>query len=144
MTMRLLSNTTSAICDWCKLLYIKVWNTKLLVFKVYYYLFDGKRIKKLPEFQKSLKNSINKEKSAMILTVDGRTNENIAPGRTVLNQRKIAVRKEFSGDLLEHEHFGSHLDHKENTIDAELDCIKSVRIWSYSGTQFSRIFPHLD
>ena len=80
----------------------------------------------------------------MIVTVDGRTNENIAPGRTVLNQRKIALTKEFSGDLLEHEHFGSDLDHKENTIDAELDCIKSVRIWSYSGTQFSRIFPHLD
>ena len=144
MTMWLLSNTASAICDWCRLRYIKVWNSKLLVFKVYNYLFDGKRIKKLPEFQKSLKNSINKEKSAMIVSVDGRTKENFAPGRTVLNQRKIALRKEFSGALLEHEHFGSPLDHKENTIDAELDCIKSVRIRSYSGTQFSRIFPHSD
>ena len=80
----------------------------------------------------------------MIVSVDGRTNENIVPGRTVLNQRKIALRKEFSGALLEHEHFGSHLDHKENTIDAELDCGESVRIRSYSGTQFSRIFPHSD
>ena len=80
----------------------------------------------------------------MIVSVDGRTNENIVPGRTVLNQRKIALRKEFSGALLEHEHFGSHLDHKENTIDAESDCGESVRIRSYSGTQFSRIFPHSD
>ena len=144
MTMWLLSNTTSAICDWCRLLYVKTWNTKLLVFNIYNYLFDEKRIRKLPEFQKSLENSINKEKPAMIVSVDGRTNENIVPGRTVLNQRKIPLRKEFSGALLEHEHFGSHLDHKENTIDAELDCGESVRIRSYSGTQFSRIFPHSD
>ena len=26
----------------------------------------------------------------------------------------------------------------------KLDCVKSVRIWSYSGPQFSRIFPHSD
>ena len=69
--------------------------------------------------------------------MDGRTNENIVPRRSAFNQRKIPLRKELSGALLEHEYFGSHLDHQENTIDAELHCVTSVRIWSYSGPHFS-------
>ena len=101
-----------------------------------------KRIRRLPEFEESFKNSINKEKSVKIVSVDGRTNENIVPGRSAFNQRKIPLRKELSGALLEHDYFGSHLDHKENTIDAELHCVTSVRIWSYSGPHFSRIFPY--
>ena len=80
----------------------------------------------------------------MIVSVDGRTKENIIPGNSVFKERKIPVRKELSGVLPEHDHFGSLLDHKENTIDAELDCGKNVRIQSYSGPHFSRIFRHSD
>ena len=80
----------------------------------------------------------------MIVSVDGRTKENIIPGNSVFKERKIPVRKELSGVLPEHDHFGSLLDHKESTIDAELDCGKNVRIQSYSGPHFSRIFRHSD
>ena len=51
-----------------------------------------------------------------------------APGRSAFNrvERRVApLSKELSGVLLEHEHFGSHLDDRGNTIDPQLE-LKNV------------------
>ena len=54
----------------------------------------------------------------------------IVPGRSAFNllkQTMISLGKELSGALLEHDHFGSHLDDKGNIIDAELE-LKNVDV----------------
>ena len=47
-----------------------------------------------------------------------------APGRSAFNQceqQMAHLSKELSGVILEHNHFGDHLDEKGNTIDTDLE-----------------------
>lgn len=71
----------------------------------------------------------------MTVSANGGTNKDIVPGRCAFNQVKITLRMEFSGVLLEHYHFGSYLDHKGNTIDAQLE-LKNVE-------QTSQVLPEI-
>ena len=105
-----------------------------------------KQIRELPEFERSFKNSKNKEKRVMIVNVNGGPDENPRckktisfavdyfntynlhgfflvtnePGCSAFNKvdRRVApLNKELGGVLLEHKHFGAHLDDKRSTID---------------------------
>ena len=127
-----------------------VFVAKHLRSSVYDYLADMKQIRELPEFKRSFENSKNKEKLVMIVTVDGGPDERLgmkknvhvrfntydldvffllknASGRSAFNRverRKAPLNIELGGVLLEHEHFGVHLDDKGDTIDPYLELKK--------------------
>ena len=122
-----------------------------------------KQIRELQEFERSFKNSKNAEKPVMIVTADGDHMKTLgmkkqfhvrlniltlttwmvflvtnAPGRSTFNgvQRRIApLIKELGGVLLEHEHFGAHLDDKGNTIDSQFE----LKIFEHAGRILSEI-----
>ena len=65
-----------------------------------------------------------------------------APGRSAFNryERRMApFSKELSGVILDHEHFGSHLDNQGNTIDPELE----LKNFEYAGEIRSEIWSKL-
>ena len=65
-----------------------------------------------------------------------------APGRSAFNrcERRIApLSKELSGGILDHEHFGSHLDNQGNTIDPELE----LKNFEFVGEILSEIWSKL-
>ena len=130
--------------------YIAVRSAKHLGSSAYNHLVDMKRVRVLPEFEKSFKNSIGEDKSVFIVTVDGGPDENPcyaktiacaidyfktydldalflatnAPGRSAFNrvERRMApCSNALAGVILDHEHFGTHLDDQGKTIDAELE-----------------------
>ena len=62
-----------------------------------------------------------------------------APGRSAFNrvERKMApLSKELSGVLLEHDHFGSHLDSQERTIDETLE----IKNFEHAGDVLGKIW----
>ena len=113
------------------------------------HLIDMKRVSSLPEFQEDMfTNGLHKP--IMILTVDGGPDENPryiktiicaidyfcsnnldalfvatnAPGRSAFNraERRMApLSHDIAGVVLPHDHFGSHLNYKEETINKELE-----------------------
>ena len=65
-----------------------------------------------------------------------------APGRSAFNrcERRMApLSKEMNGVILDHEHFGSHLDNQGNTIDPELE----LKNFEYAGEILSEIWSKL-
>ena len=108
------------------------------------------RARSLSEFTESFQNQHSREKKVMIVTVDGGPDENRrysntinfaieyfcehnldayfiatnAPGRSAFNRverRMSNLSKELSGVILPHNHFGTHLDHNNKTIDEKLE-----------------------
>ena len=108
------------------------------------------RARSLPEYIESFQNLHYRENKVMTVTVDGGRDENPrysntvncaieyfcehnfdayfvatnAPGRSAFNRverRMSNLRKELSGVILPHNHFGTHLDHNNKTIGEELE-----------------------
>ena len=108
------------------------------------------RARSLPEFTQSFQNRHSREKTVPIVTVDGGPDENprysniincaveyfcehdldayfVAtnkPGRSAFNRverQKSNLSKELSGVILPHDHFGTHLDYNNKTIEEELE-----------------------
>ena len=128
-----------------------------------------KRVRSLPEFEGSFTNSINQKKLVMIITVDGGGGDEnprysntircaidyfvsegldalssllMPPGRSAFNQcerRMAPLSKELNGVILDHEHFGSHLDNQGDTIDPELE----LKNFEYAGEILSEIWSKL-
>ena len=130
--------------------YIGIQSAKHLGSRASNHLTNMKQIRELPEFKRSFKNSKNKEKPIMIVTVDGGPDENPRyeitiscavdyfntydldafflvtniPGHSAFNrvERRMAARsKELGGVSPEHKHFGVHLDDKGNANDPQLE-----------------------
>ena len=130
------------------LIYIGIRSAKHLGLSAYYHLAYMKRIRKPLEFKRSFKNLKNEEKQVMIVTVDGGPDEDPRYEKTVsyavdyfntynldafflvtnaprfsafnIERRMVPLSKDLDGVLLEHEHFGVHLDDKGNTINLQL------------------------
>ena len=127
-----------------------------------------KRIRELPEFEGSFKNEQGAYKPVMIITVDGGPDENPryqktiaraieyfssvdldalfiatnAPGRSAFNRcaRRIApLSKELAGLILEHDHFGTHLNAKGETVNGELE----MKNFEQAGTILAGIWSSL-
>ena len=130
------------------------------------HLFDMKRIALLPEFQDDMFiNGLHKP--IMIITVDGGPDENPrynktitcaidyfctnkldalfvatnAPGRSAFNrvERRMApLSHDIAGVVLPHDHFGSHLNSKGETIDKEME----IQNFSYAGKILAEIWSN--
>ena len=127
-----------------------------------------KRIRELPEFEGSFKNEQGADKPVMIVTVDGGPDENPryqktiacaieyfnyvdldalfiatnAPGRSAFNrcERRMApLSKELAGLILEHDHFGTHLNAKGETVNEELE----MKNFYQAGTILAEIWSSL-
>ena len=148
--------------------YIAIRSAKHSGSSAFHHLVDMKRVRELPEFDKSFLSSQGTKKPVMIVTVDGGPDENPrytntidccidyfntedldalfvatnAPGRSAFNrvERKMApLSKEVAGVILNHEHFGTHLDSQGNTIDAELE----LKNFEHAGKVLAEIWSAL-
>ena len=130
------------------------------------HLIDMKRVSLLSEFQDDMyKDGLHKP--IMIITVDGGPDENPrysktikcaidyfctykldalfvatnAPGRSAFNrvERRMApLSHDIAGVVLPHDHFGSHLNSKGETIDREME----IKNFSYAGKILSEIWSN--
>ena len=148
--------------------YIAIRSAKHTGSSAFHHLIDMKRIRSLPEFEPSFKNSKNSKKPVMIITVDGGPDENTrysntiacaidyfvseeldalfiatnAPGRSAFNRcerRMSPLSKELSGVILEYEHFGNHLDQNGKTVDPELE----LKNFEHAGEVLAEIWSGL-
>ena len=132
------------------------------------HLRDMNRARSLPEFTESFQNRQSQEKKVMIVTVDGGPDENPrysnniscaieyfcehdldayflatnAPGRSAFNRverRMSNLSKELSGVILPHDHFGTHLDNNNKTIDEELE----LRNFEYAAEILAELWSKL-
>lgn len=126
---------------------------------------DLENLFKLENFKSLVYNENNEVKPVLILSVDGGPDENPryqkvishaissflkydldgffiftnAPGRSAYNrvERRMApLSKELSGVILEHNHYGSHLDSYKKTIDYDLE----LRNFKYAGNVLADIW----
>lgn len=123
----------------------------------------------LPEFDSTTKSGVERlVKPIFVFTVDGGPDENPpyhkvikvaihhfvkhdldalfiatnAPGRSASNrvERKMApLSKELSGQILPHDHFGSHLDNRGQTIDLDLE----EKNFAFAGTVLAEIWSKM-
>ena len=66
-----------------------------------------------------------------------------APGRSAFNrvERRMAkLSHELSGVVLDHQHFGTHLDSQKNTIDDELE----LKNFEHAGTVLAEIWSRME
>ena len=122
----------------------------------------------LESFRNICVNNYNKIKPIFITSVDGGPDENPryeknirhaiqhfkdhdldacfiftnAPGRSAYNrvERRMALlSKQLSGVILEHTHFVSHLDNKNNTTDEDLE----LKNFGYAGRVLAEVWNEL-
>lgn len=123
----------------------------------------------LPEFDSTTKSGVERlVKQIVVFTVNGGPDENPryqkvikvaihnlvkhdldalfiatnAPGRSASNrvERKMApLSKELSGQILPHDHFGSHLDNRGQTIDLDLE----EKNFAFAGTVLAEIWSKM-
>ena len=144
--------------------YIAIRSTKHSGSSAFRHLLDMNRTRSLPEFTEIFQNQHSREKKVMIVTVDGGPDENPrysntincaieyfcehnldayfvatnAPGRSAFNhveRRMSNLSKELSGVILPHDHFGTHLDHNNKTIDEELE----LQNFEYAGEILAKL-----
>ena len=148
--------------------YIAIRSAKHSGSSTFHHLQDMNRARSLPEFTKSFQNQQSKEKKVMIVTVDGGPDENPrysntiscaieyfcehdldayflatnAPGRSAFNRverRMSNLSKELNGVILPHDHFGTHLDHNNKTIDEELE----LQNFEYAGEILAELWSKI-
>lgn len=129
---------------------------------------DFEKLLEVPAFKKIIYNSEKLLKPVVVLSVDGGPDENPrypkvikhaihnfrkydldglfiftnAPGRSAFNrvERRMApLSRELSGVILEHDHFGSHLDSRGRTIDLE----KEKSNFSHAGNILANIWSNM-
>ena len=126
--------------------YIAIRRSKHSGSSVFHHLREMNRVCSLPEFTESFQNQLSREKKVVIVTVDRSLHESPrssnttteyfcehnldayfvatnAPKRSAFNrvERPMSnISKELCGVILPHDRFGTHLDHKNKTIDEEL------------------------
>ena len=144
--------------------YIAIRSAKHSQSTAYAHLEDIKTLSNIPEFKDIMLTSDLLHKQVRIITCDGGPDENPrypktiecaidqfvehnldalfiatnAPGRSAFNrvERKMApLSKELSGVLLEHDHFGSHLDSQGRTIDEALE----IKNFEHAGDVLGKI-----
>ena len=145
--------------------YIAIRSAKHSQSTAYAHLEDIKTLSNIPEFKDIMLTSDLLHKPVRIITCDGGPDENPrypktiecaidqfvehnldalfiatnAPGRSAFNrvERKMApLSKELSGVLLEHDHFGSHLDSQGRTIDEALE----IKNFEHAGDVLGKIW----
>ena len=148
--------------------YIAIRSAKHSGFSAFHHLQDMNKARSLPEFTESFQNQQSKEKKVMIVTVDGGPDENPrysntiscaieyfcehdldayflatnAPGRSAFNRverRMSNLSKELSGVILTHDHFGTHLNHNNKTIDEELE----LQNFQYAGEILAELWSKI-
>ena len=144
--------------------YITIRSAKYSGSSVFHHLRDTNRARSLPEFTDSFQNQHSREKKVMIVTVDENPRHSSiincvikyfcehnldayfvatnAPGRSAFNRverRMSNLSKELSGVILPHDHFGTHLDHNNKTIDEEL----GLQNFKYAGEILAELWSKL-
>ena len=149
--------------------YIAIRSGKHCSSSAYSHGLDYERLLELEEFDIVTKDPSNKSiKPILIMSVDGGPDENPryqkvidvavhhfvkhnidamfvatnAPGRSAFNrvERRMApLSRELSGLILQHEHFGSHLDTQGRTIEEELEKLN----FKYAGQTLSEIWKQV-
>lgn len=148
--------------------YIAIRSAKHSGSSAVHHLQDMNRTRSLPEFAESFRNQQSLEKKVMIVTVDGGPDENPrysknincaieyfcehdldayflatnAPGRSAFNRverRMSNLSKELSGIILPHDHFGTHLDNNNKTVDEELE----LKNFEYAADVLGEIWSKL-
>ena len=148
--------------------YIAIRSAKHSGLSAFHHLRDMNRERSLPKFTESFQNQHSREKKVMIITVVGGPDENPkysstincaikyfcehnldayfvvtnATGRSTfkhVERRMSNLDKELSCVILPHDHFGTHLDHNNKTIDEELE-LQNVE---YAGQILSEFWSKL-
>ena len=149
-------------------MYIAIRSAKLSGSSPFHHLQNMNRSRSLPEFTESFQNQQSKEKKVMIVTVDRGPDQNPrysntiscaieyfcehgldayvlvtnAPGRSAFNpvkRRMSNLSKEWSGVILTHDHFGTHLDHNNKTIDEKLE----LQNFKYAGEILAELWSKM-
>ena len=148
--------------------YIAIRSAKHSGSSAFHHLRDMSRAYSLPEFTESFQNQHSREKKVMIVTVDEGPDENPrysniincaieyfcehspdayfaatnAHGTSAFNRverRMSNLSKQSSGVILPHDHFGTHLDHNNKTIDEELE----LQNFEYADEILAELWPKL-
>ena len=140
--------------------YIAIRSAKHSGSSAFHHLPDMNRARSLPEFIKNFQNQHSREKKVMIIAVDGAPDGNLRYSNTIncaieyfcehnLNAHFVAINapersafnlsKELSGVILPHDHFGTHLDHNNKTIDEELE----LQNFEYAGEILAELWSKL-
>ena len=132
---------------YCGPTYVAITNANHSQSSALHNLHDMKHIHLLDEFSASFKNKGN-DKPAMIVTVDDGPDKNTRYMRTMecaidffltydidalliatntsgysTKELVVPLNKEMAGLILDHKHFGTHLNSKGETIDKDLELI---------------------